>query len=153
MPPLPELLPLLLEGLDLPADFSRCLHIALRCPVWPQLLHFASRNRHLAFSCPALPQQALVDITGTNVHWRGLTTRVHRRPQVLIHTCRHVLSRFVEHADVSVVSRDRSLAFSRPAIVSVSRASSPNEVMFTCLISFGHLSHLSSRLSEDVYWN
>ena len=47
-------------------------------------------------------------------------------------------------------SRDRSLAFSRPAIVSVSRASSPNEVMFTCLISFSHLSHLSSRLSEDV---
>ena len=45
------------------------------------------------------------------------------------------------------------MAFSRPAIVSASRASSPNEVMFTCLISFSHLSHLSSRLSEDVHWN
>ena len=54
--------PLLLEGLDLPADFSRCLHVALGCPVLPQLLHFALRNRHLAFSCPALPQQAHVDI-------------------------------------------------------------------------------------------
>ena len=62
VPPLPELLPML-EGLDLPADFSRCLHIALRCPVLPQLLHLALRNRHLAFSCPALPQQAHVDIT------------------------------------------------------------------------------------------
>ena len=60
---LPELVPLLLEGLDLPADFSRCLHIALRCPVLPQLLHLALWNRHLAFSCPALLQQAHVDIT------------------------------------------------------------------------------------------
>ena len=42
---LPELLPLLLKGLDLPADFSRCLHIALRRPVLPQMLHLALRNR------------------------------------------------------------------------------------------------------------
>ena len=56
--PLPELLPLLLERLNLSADFSRRLHIALRCPVLPQLLHFALRNRHLA-----LPQLAHVNIT------------------------------------------------------------------------------------------
>ena len=100
-PPLVELLPLLLEGLDLPADLPRCLHIAPRCPVWPQLLHLALRNRHLTFSWPALPQQAHVDIT----------VRIS-------------------------IGVGRSFAFFRPAFVSVSRASSPNEVMFTCLISF-----------------
>ena len=86
VPLLPELLPLLLEGLDLPADFSRCLHIALRCPVLPQLLHIALLNQHLVFSCPALPQQAPPpSFASTDPH---------------LHT---TLSRFVEHADVSVV--------------------------------------------------
>ena len=66
---------------DLPADFSRCLHIALRCPVLPQLLHLALRNRHLAFSCPALPQQAHVDITApisNGVGWLPESTVVRK---------------------------------------------------------------------------
>ena len=37
------------EGLDLPADFSRCLHIALRCSVLPQLLHFAEPSLSFFF--------------------------------------------------------------------------------------------------------
>ena len=33
------------------------------------------------------------------------------------------------------------------------KASSPNEVIFICLISFTHFSHLSSRLSVEAHWN
>ena len=44
------------------------------------------------------------------------------------------------------------MASSKPAVVSVSRASSPNEVIFNYLISFTHFSHLSSRLSVEAHW-
>ena len=85
-------------------------------------------------------------------HRRGIHN-VHMRSQMLIHACTQDNPRFVEHADASVVSSARSLAFSRPAIVRVSPTSSPNEVVLTCLMSLSHLSHLSSRLSQEVRWN
>ena len=79
----------------------------------------------------------------TDFHWRGQrSTRIHSRSQILIHAC-------TQHNPCGARrrkcrSRDGSLAFSRPAVVSVSRASSPNEVIRTCLVCFSRLSHLSS---------
>ena len=126
LPPHPPLLPLLLERLDLPTDFTRCLHIFLRCSVLPHLLHFALRNRHFDFSCPlfyhnrhTLTQQNRFPLT-----W----AEQHSNPQSFADTDPRLYTtqpKFEEHEDVSA---DPEIvffwAFPRPVIVSVSRASS-----------------------------
>ena len=45
------------------------------------------------------------------------------------------------------------MALSRPTIESVSRASSPSDVVPRCLMSFTHFIHLSSRFSLEFHWN
>ena len=63
----------------------------------------------------------------------GSTARVHRPSQVLIYTCTQHCPQVCGARRRECCSRDRSLAFSRPTIVSVSRASSPSEVMLHLL--------------------
>ena len=87
MPPLPELLPLLLEGLDLPADF---LTLSAHRPEMSSLATLAALRIVESTSRFLVSSFATADTRshrGTNVRWRGLTARVHRRSQVPIHTC------------------------------------------------------------------
>ena len=85
--PLPELLPLLLEGLDLPADISRCLHIASEMPGLATIAALRISESTLRFLVSSFATASTRCHHGTNFHWRGLTARVHRRSHVLIYTC------------------------------------------------------------------
>ena len=128
------------------------LHIALKCPVLPQVLHFALR---IDISLSRV-QYCHSTHTLTSRHQFPLAWVDCPSPPSFARTDPHLhttLSRSAEHVDASVVPELVPWPFPRPAIVSVSRAPSPNEVMLTCLINICHLSHLSSRLSGDVHWN
>ena len=128
--------------------------IALRCrslAIIEALRIAESTPRFL--SCPALPQQAH---TLTSRHQFTLAWADCTSPPSFASTDPHLhatLARFVEHADLSVVPEIVPWPSPEQQYVSVSRASSPNDVIFTCLVSFSHLSHLFFRLSEDVHWN
>ena len=99
VPSLPELLLLLVEGLDFPADFSRCLHIALRCPI--AALRIAESTLRFLVSSFATAGTPLTSRHQFPLAWADCS-----RPPLFasidprLHT---TLSRFVEHVEVSVV--------------------------------------------------
>ena len=110
----PELLPQLLEGLDLPADFSRCRALIV--------LDHKCCTSHCGIDtslsqCPACAtEHTLTPRHQFPLAWADCTS-----PPSFANTDPHLLttlSRFVEHTE-------------RPAIVSVSQASSPNETTLT----------------------
>ena len=81
-----------------------------------------------------------------DVYRRGLCrVRFHCRARVLIHACT-LYKPGPWRTQPQMLLKISFPGLLEPAIVSVSRASSPNDVVLNCLMSFTHLIHLYSIL-------